>query len=565
MADYIEYPPMLQGDESAQLQQMYRYLYQLSESLNINLRSIGGNDLSDSERVVINKILGNEEGEAGNALGTAEMETLKSLIIKTAEFVQTSLQEYKTSLISESVTKGQFGKYVRKTKLDVDVNPEGITQKYSFESVVQGLKTYSINAKNYIKTGLLRTVSSIPVYGVAIGKDVVTFSQDGTETYNDGNKVAELTAEELSFWQNSVKIAGYTGSRISFYYGGVEKFYIYNGKWYAAGDVEITSGKKLTLASGADMDVASGANLNVWSGGDINVKSGGNLNVNSGGNIDINGTGNLKLSGSTVEIKSGSTFDVDSTNMRIDSSRGVFVTKSPNSMIHNDLVFAIGNYFNDNDNYVVNILPVQATIIDTYGNTKYTYPLSLDIIDKVTIQNKEYEISMLLGMYYDYDPESDNADQNYYPEVQFGALSSTDGINYNIEKVNLICDRGVFQFLKTDKIKGNEARLTTVYYTNLIQNSSKDIKHEIQPMISMGEKLDQLKPVTFVYDNDENEKQRMGLIYEDTVEVMPEICTDDESNKAINYVELIPALLKEIQELRARVKALEEREEERNG
>ena len=104
--------------------------------------------------------------------------------------------------------------------------------------------------------------------------------------------------------------------------------------------------------------------------------------------------------------------------------------------------------------------------------------------------------------------------------------------------------------------------IKNIYYNTLVQNSSKDIKHNITPLPSVGDKLDRLEPVTFVYDDDKDEKVRAGLIYEDTVEVLPEICTDDESNKAINYVELIPMLLKEIQELRARVKALEEREEE---
>lgn len=94
----------------------------------------------------------------------------------------------------------------------------------------------------------------------------------------------------------------------------------------------------------------------------------------------------------------------------------------------------------------------------------------------------------------------------------------------------------------------------------MVQNSSRDIKHDIQNLPSIGEKLDGLNPVTFVYDIDTEERTRIGLIYEDTIEVMPEICTKDESNKAINYVELIPALLKEIQDLRKRVKELEERE-----
>ena len=98
-----------------------------------------------------------------------------------------------------------------------------------------------------------------------------------------------------------------------------------------------------------------------------------------------------------------------------------------------------------------------------------------------------------------------------------------------------------------------------IKYNSLVQNSSKEIKHDIKPLPSVGEKLDKLKPVTFVYDDDKDEKQRTGMIYEDTVEIMPEICTDNEADKAINYVELIPMLLKEIQDLRARVKQLEER------
>ena len=107
---------------------------------------------------------------------------------------------------------------------------------------------------------------------------------------------------------------------------------------------------------------------------------------------------------------------------------------------------------------------------------------------------------------------------------------------------------------------GESGTFTNLTYTNLTQNSSKDIKHDIEEMEPVGEKLDRLRPVTFVYDDDPEEKRRAGLIYEETAEVLPEICTGDESAKAISYVEMIPMLLKEIQELRARVKALEERE-----
>lgn len=96
-----------------------------------------------------------------------------------------------------------------------------------------------------------------------------------------------------------------------------------------------------------------------------------------------------------------------------------------------------------------------------------------------------------------------------------------------------------------------------IYYNTLTQQSSRDVKHDIKALPSVGEKIDKLQPVNFVYNDDENEKQRTGLIYEDVVEVMPEICSDDEGQKSINYIELIPMLLKEVQELRKRVAELE--------
>lgn len=239
----IELPPTPAGDEAAQLQQMYRYLYQLAEDLRISLNATGGNELSDDEMQVMQGIIGGEPGKST----PQGMESLKSLIIKTAEYVQNSIQDFRTSFIGETAANGQFGEYVRRTQLDVDVTPTGVTQNYTFREIIQGLRTYEVNAKNYIKTGLLRTVDSLPVYGVAIGKDIVTFSEDGTETYNDGNKVAELTADELSFWQGGSKIASYKGNRISFLYNSQEVMYIANGKLYCAGDFELTTGKNLKV------------------------------------------------------------------------------------------------------------------------------------------------------------------------------------------------------------------------------------------------------------------------------------------------------------------------------
>lgn len=92
-----------------------------------------------------------------------------------------------------------------------------------------------------------------------------------------------------------------------------------------------------------------------------------------------------------------------------------------------------------------------------------------------------------------------------------------------------------------------------VEYDTLVQSSSRTIKHDIQALADFGDALDDLTPVTFIYDGDENETQHIGLIYEDTVGVLPAICTPEGQNKAISYIELVPILLKEIQRLRSRI------------
>ncbi len=91
--------------------------------------------------------------------------------------------------------------------------------------------------------------------------------------------------------------------------------------------------------------------------------------------------------------------------------------------------------------------------------------------------------------------------------------------------------------------------------------SSRTIKHDIEPISDAGEIIDKLEPVRFVLNADKQEKKRIGLIYEDTKPILPEICDEqvegDMSTAGIDYAALAPLLLKEIQSLRARVSALE--------
>lgn len=96
---------------------------------------------------------------------------------------------------------------------------------------------------------------------------------------------------------------------------------------------------------------------------------------------------------------------------------------------------------------------------------------------------------------------------------------------------------------------------------SLTQTSSYNYKHDISFLDEYGDIIDQLKPVSFIYNSDTQNKKRFGLIFEDTINILPEICYDDGPKlKSINYVDLISILLKEIQSLRKRVKQLEDKQ-----
>ena len=69
-----------------------------------------------------------------------------------------------------------------------------------------------------------------------------------------------------------------------------------------------------------------------------------------------------------------------------------------------------------------------------------------------------------------------------------------------------------------------------------------------------------LCPVSFVYKHDSNNNKQFGLIAEEVNEIYPELIVRDERGEifTINYIELIPLLLKQIQELEMQVELLQE-------
>ena len=269
--------------------------------------------------------------------------------------------------------------------------------------------------------------------------------------------------------------------------------------------------------------------MSIESGGSFSILNSGNtasaIVMNSSGIGIYSGAGIEIHSGGNITIDSGGAFSLTSSGLNISSSGGYVSsgmwTLNQNGLIMTDVDSTDGHTYR--------------TMFTTYNQARKTLLGFTDVTN-----NKG------MGIVFDYSSTNDEL-----TIFKMGGSSGTGNIILSIYKLGCsLIDAGT--------VDANE-----VQYNTLTQKSSRDIKYDIKPIEQAGERLDELQPVSFKYYNDEKRRTHLGLIYEDTIGIMPEICTvvERDGTKAISYIELVPILLKEIQELRSRVKALEEKEE----
>lgn len=215
---FFDNPPILQGDEKTQLKQLYGYLSIVSGKLNEALTGIGIEQLDESTKEMI------RQAEAGNTAQTEN--TLKALIVKTADIVRTEMDEIATSLHMETeALSEQFGEYERNLDSNIRATAEGVLQDYRYEERVQGLETeagttegFIRRTNQYIFSGLIDEVNM--KYGIAIGEGVTSYDANGNPYLNSNAKCATFTMDRLSFWQGTVELAYFSSG----------KFFINNGE-----------------------------------------------------------------------------------------------------------------------------------------------------------------------------------------------------------------------------------------------------------------------------------------------------------------------------------------------
>lgn len=226
MSADIRLPQINGKTEREMLFQIKSYLYQLAPQLQWALEDIDKRQktfsYSDPQRSIPQSTSGASNG-ASNASPQDTFNSIKALIIKSADIVDAYYAEINQRLVGEYVAVSPFGVYEQRTEQKISANSTSINNAFSniqtinsdintkYDGILAGIKsdlgevektandadTSILEIKANIKTGFLGTEDGIDIYGIEVGQRNTV---NGKETFN---KYARFTANKLSFYDKS--------------------------------------------------------------------------------------------------------------------------------------------------------------------------------------------------------------------------------------------------------------------------------------------------------------------------------------------------------------------------
>lgn len=211
---FFETPQTLNGTNAEQLQTLWAYLYRMSEQLNQAMNSISVDQMSPETQKQV-RAGGNSTQENTNTYNT-----LRSLIVKTANIVHHEMDEISTTLQDNyQAISDQYGEMNRNLESNIRATAEGILQDYQYTERIQGLEDAEGNTEafirksnQYIFSGLVDEVNM--KYGIAIGENVTSYDVNGNASLNNANKMATFTMDRLSFFQGGTEVAYFSNSML---------------------------------------------------------------------------------------------------------------------------------------------------------------------------------------------------------------------------------------------------------------------------------------------------------------------------------------------------------------
>ena len=205
----FRFPNITAKDEAGQLRQMQSYMFQLVEQLNWAMKTVEGG--SSSATTYVSNASGTAAGGT-DAKTQATFNSIKSLIIKSADIVNAYYETINARLKGQYVAQSDFGTFAEETNLKLESSSTAIAQHYEsiqqILSEIEGFDNSIIGVNAHIKSGLLYYGDDgAPVYGLEIGQRTEV---GGVETFN---KYARFTSEKLSFYDSNDNEVAYISDK----------------------------------------------------------------------------------------------------------------------------------------------------------------------------------------------------------------------------------------------------------------------------------------------------------------------------------------------------------------
>lgn len=198
----IKLPNISAPTDSGKIEQIRGYLFQLADQLKWALNSLNSGEANVPQQ-------GNHSAtkEITEKESIATFNSVKSLIIKSADIVNAYYEKINEKLIGEYVAKSDFGEYSESTTQEINKNSTATEQLFTniqkISTDLENLEHSLIEVNARIKSGLLYyDDNGVPIYGLEIGQKN---NIDGEEVFN---KFARFTSDKLSFYdRNDTEVA----------------------------------------------------------------------------------------------------------------------------------------------------------------------------------------------------------------------------------------------------------------------------------------------------------------------------------------------------------------------
>ena len=238
----IRLPNITANTEQGQLLQVKSYLHQLVDQLNWALKNVeSGTSGSD---VYMGNAYSGTAAAGEDAKSKATFNSIKGLIMKSADIVNAYYQEINHRLEGVYVAESDFGVYAEQTAQQIEETSTYINQIYeNLQQIItdiDGLEHSLIEVEAHIRSGLLYyDEDGSPIYGLEIGQRTEI---DGEVVFN---KFARFTADKLNFYDSN----------------GIEVAYISDKKLYIT-HIEVTG--SFTQGGFVDTTKADGSIVTKW-------------------------------------------------------------------------------------------------------------------------------------------------------------------------------------------------------------------------------------------------------------------------------------------------------------